>query len=573
MNPKRARKVHVALLVPWDSLLSVRKEVHQIKHLLMKQRAPRRYTAKHAKKRERGQKVEVDPDVPCADSSTTEAQADAEKNAGEQQFQCPGNSDEEMSVQQHDSHGSSNDEAQTATEQNDVAQHVVEAIPTQYGMIHFGPSNTPADRTLSAPAKASGLGGFMSFINATDSSVDSATEQLDVDGADTAYCQSNADEDGTPPLNELEGLDNSKLCQNGDENGLDPASMPILMPTPHDPFRKDAQPAAGMNAALGSAFNTQGQSNDSHMVEHDNSEPDQSKLMAESQTPSDATSNHKSHNSINQWIEKQVLEPPQTRQTQHAPSFIGSTANWLAEVHGRAPPSPPRYVLPGNTPSGWPDCSGMFCWPPMPPTLAHPPVHIYNSYPTNTYDNSSLGNTTYNCSSNGGSKCHECQPRPRNQNCTVNKCRKVEKQELTSTTVRLANIPNNMKRWHVKQALDELNNGMFWDKYDFLYLAFDWTRGDNLGYAFINFLDLEYAKQFQEMIEGQKLDPTKTNSKKTCRVGNADAQGLDACLKKFKNVSGVSSHPVNQKRKSQRPIQWVRNKWRLLNGESDIEDS
>lgn len=46
------------------------------------------------------------------------------------------------------------------------------------------------------------------------------------------------------------------------DHGSDCIKMPQLMGMPHDPDRKDPQPESGINAALGIAFNTQGQSND-----------------------------------------------------------------------------------------------------------------------------------------------------------------------------------------------------------------------------------------------------------------------------------------------------------------------
>lgn len=137
-----------------------------------------------------------------------------------------------------------------------------------------------------------------------------------------------------------------------------------------------------------------------------------------------------------------------------------------------------------------------------------------------------------------------------------------------------------MKRKQLMQAIDEFDGHVFRDKYDFFYLAFDWTEGNNMGYAFINFTSMSEAKKFYAKFEGYKLKET---SDKTCLCDNADAQGLDACMRKFRGDPVTDNHPVNSQPRRKRPIVWAKGpagtawagpeQWRLLNGDPQIEDS
>lgn len=534
MTQKGARKVHVTMrlllngiisLVPKDSLLSVKKEVRQLKRLLTKHHAARRSTIKNAKKNE---KMEEEP-LP----KIVEVDSEWDHRSS--------NDEAQTTPEQQNSHGSSNDENQTATEQNelveaaqnpegcDEVQREQEGMNMQLlgGMVHFSEDhNCPASRVISAKVQGcrsdqKELNAFLNFVSehaqtdaASDSISEAGTEQLNAACADTPSGRPNEDENGTPPANELEGLDTSKLDQSVTESK-----------TQGEPLGTDSQ--FYEKKRFPQPIRVQPISGQDVQSLHD-SELAQGKSTTESDLPG----------TNSQYPEYQASAGP--------------------------PFQPCSGHVSGTAASPWHVYGGMFSWPPMFPA---PPVHFANNYTTNMYDSSNLCDTTYN----GGAKPQECQPRTGGQNSKANKCRKVEKEEITSTTVRLANVPNNMKRKHLRRALDEFENGMFCGTYDFLYLAFDWIKGDNLGYAFINFFTLEDAKQFQAKFEGHKLKPE--TSKKKCHVGNADAQGLGACLHKFKGEKGESSHPVHKQPRRQRPIQWARDSWRLLDGDSDIGEA
>jgi RNA recognition motif-containing protein len=92
---------------------------------------------------------------------------------------------------------------------------------------------------------------------------------------------------------------------------------------------------------------------------------------------------------------------------------------------------------------------------------------------------------------------------------------------LNSTTVYLQNIALNMSRKQLMQALDQLG---FRGTYNMIYVPFNQTSGNNLGYAFINFTQMVHAERLREEFEGYQLKKT---SPKICLVDRAKVQGFD----------------------------------------------
>lgn len=74
----------------------------------------------------------------------------------------------------------------------------------------------------------------------------------------------------------------------------------------------------------------------------------------------------------------------------------------------------------------------------------------------------------------------------------------------------IRNIPNKYTK---EQMLNTLNR-KFQNKFDFFYLPIDFYNDCNVGYAFINFIELKDVEAFYKKFHGQKWK--KFNSEKVC---------------------------------------------------------
>jgi hypothetical protein len=78
--------------------------------------------------------------------------------------------------------------------------------------------------------------------------------------------------------------------------------------------------------------------------------------------------------------------------------------------------------------------------------------------------------------------------------------------------------------------------------YDFLYLRIDFKKGQNVGYAFINFTDANGMLMLLDKIE-HKLWPGFSNCGKRAEVSYATIQGHEALVQKFRNSSVMQETP------------------------------
>lgn len=74
-------------------------------------------------------------------------------------------------------------------------------------------------------------------------------------------------------------------------------------------------------------------------------------------------------------------------------------------------------------------------------------------------------------------------------------------------------------------------------KYDCIYMPYDFEKGGNKGYAFINFTHPFHIILFYEVFEGKTW--SFFESKKICELNNANFQGIDEIKKHAKNYKGV----------------------------------
>jgi hypothetical protein len=98
------------------------------------------------------------------------------------------------------------------------------------------------------------------------------------------------------------------------------------------------------------------------------------------------------------------------------------------------------------------------------------------------------------------------------------------------TTVMIANIPNNITREDLIQEL--ANNGLGY-MFDFLYLPMDFDKDANLGYAFVNFVSEEAAKQV--FVAFTNYANWGCNSNKVTEVKWGTTQGVHAHVERYKN--------------------------------------
>merc|ERR1719502_1315102 len=102
------------------------------------------------------------------------------------------------------------------------------------------------------------------------------------------------------------------------------------------------------------------------------------------------------------------------------------------------------------------------------------------------------------------------------------------KQNVNFESMMIRNIPN---RYSQQMLRTEIDKAGFKGKYNFFYLPIDFGQRANLGYAFIDFQDVETAAQFIATFEGEKL--RKFKSRKILSISPAVYQGLPANLNHF----------------------------------------
>eukprot|EP00833_Pecoramyces_ruminatium_P002315 jgi/Orpsp1_1/1176347/evm.model.c7180000057262.1 len=105
------------------------------------------------------------------------------------------------------------------------------------------------------------------------------------------------------------------------------------------------------------------------------------------------------------------------------------------------------------------------------------------------------------------------------------------------TTFMIRNIPNK----YTQQMLIDTINDTHFGQFDFLYLRMDFKNRCNVGYAFINFVDIKAVISFAEKVVGKKW--TRFNSDKICTLSYANIQGRDSLIEKFKNSSVMLEDP------------------------------
>ncbi|KAI1180062.1 RNA recognition motif 2-domain-containing protein [Nemania sp. FL0916] len=105
------------------------------------------------------------------------------------------------------------------------------------------------------------------------------------------------------------------------------------------------------------------------------------------------------------------------------------------------------------------------------------------------------------------------------------------------TTIMLRNIPNRLEQSELKKIVDQSS----WGKYDFMYLRIDFENSCNVGYAFINFVDVLDIIDFVHARANRLWDCYK--SEKIAEVSYATYQGKDCLVSKFRNSAIMTEKP------------------------------
>lgn len=100
-----------------------------------------------------------------------------------------------------------------------------------------------------------------------------------------------------------------------------------------------------------------------------------------------------------------------------------------------------------------------------------------------------------------------------------------------STTLMMRGIPCGLSSEDLMSLLDEAG---LKGHYDFFYLPKDSKKNANLGYAFVNFVDVQSAEHCTTKFQGVRLAPFR--SAKTCSVAVASIQGLANLSAHFKTT-------------------------------------
>ncbi|KAJ7770133.1 hypothetical protein DFH07DRAFT_805863 [Mycena maculata] len=115
---------------------------------------------------------------------------------------------------------------------------------------------------------------------------------------------------------------------------------------------------------------------------------------------------------------------------------------------------------------------------------------------------------------------------------------RIEDGQDTRTTVMIKNIPNKMS----DKDLMAYIGSVCARKIDFLYLRMDFQNGCNVGYAFVNFINVQDLLRFAKVKLGEKWNMF--SSEKVLQMSYANYQGKEALVEKFKNSCIMDEIPA-----------------------------
>jgi len=116
--------------------------------------------------------------------------------------------------------------------------------------------------------------------------------------------------------------------------------------------------------------------------------------------------------------------------------------------------------------------------------------------------------------------------------------------ENPPTTIMIRNIPNRYTR---RMLIRELGNLGFAGTFDFLYTPIDKGTLCNVGYAFVNFTNAQWAARCMETLENYSFKKQRKARGKIASISIAHIQGLEANVKHYENTVVNSISPTRTK--------------------------
>jgi len=112
--------------------------------------------------------------------------------------------------------------------------------------------------------------------------------------------------------------------------------------------------------------------------------------------------------------------------------------------------------------------------------------------------------------------------------------------DAAPTTLMIRNIPNHYTQ---RQLINELDDLGFKGTFDFLYIPLDKGTMSNVGYAFVNFVEPEWAERCMAAFQNYRFK----RHRKIAAVSVAHIQGLEANLAHYENAA-VNTAKLKQRR-------------------------
>mmetsp|Transcript_152131 Transcript_152131/g.283452 ORF Transcript_152131/g.283452 Transcript_152131/m.283452 type:complete len:416 (+) Transcript_152131:57-1304(+) len=131
---------------------------------------------------------------------------------------------------------------------------------------------------------------------------------------------------------------------------------------------------------------------------------------------------------------------------------------------------------------------------------------------------------------------------PRNQNLAEEFERSSH--EAPPTTMMIRNIPS---RYSQNDLMMDLRDLGFTGSFDFLYMPMDKGTASNVGYAFVNFIDHQWAAKCMDSFQGYRFRRQRKGAGKVASVSVAHMQGLEKNLLHYEHAA-VNTSKLMQRR-------------------------